>query len=235
MFWISYVGRIHRTGPLHMAEFIFIRHGSTDNLEAAQWQGWSPVPLSVLGRRQAEATAARLAAEPPIERIFASPLARTWETAQIVAAVIGTEVEQCDALKERMTATRLWGVAHAGSLDYITQAQAHSLDPDWSYEDEESWRLVAVRVQAIVALMRARRPGDGRFVFVTHGLTLRMLSAALLAGIERRLEDWLLVYQNLGSPGCCSITRFSGEVVGIPLQSWNDTAHLEFLNRSPGR
>jgi len=204
-----------------MTEFILIRHGSTENLEAGQWQGWSPVPLSRLGEQQARAAALWVAARAPVERVFSSPIARARQTAEIVAAAVSAEVENCDALKERMTATRLWGVEHAASLDYSAGARAHRLDPEWRYEDEETWASLAARVLDAIALMQSLVAGGGRFVLVTHGITLRLITAALLAGADAPLRDWLGLAGRLGSPECCSVSRFSAGEDGLRLEGWN--------------
>jgi len=210
-----------------VTEFVFVRHGSTQNLEAGQWQGWSPVPLSALGRAQALAAATRLAGEAPTERIFSSPLVRTRQTAEIISGATGAEIEDSEALKERMTATRLWGVAHADSLEYLTLQRAHRLDAGWSYEDEEPWPSLAARIRSIVALMHERSSHGGRFLFVTHGLTLRSLRAALQAGVEAPIEEWLRAYQDVPAPECCSLTVFSADANGIQLERWNDTSHFD--------
>lgn len=211
-----------------MTEFLFLRHGSTQNLELQQWQGWSPVPLSSLGRRQAQAAAESLSGQGCIARVLSSPIARAQETAGIVASATNAEVEELDALKERMTATRLWGVGHADSLDYAAAAHKNRFDPGWRYEDEEPWPEVAARITRVVAAMQnlhAASP-DARFVLVTHGITLRMTAAALLLGVDAALADWLRVADNLGPPECCSITRFEAGPHGMRLSAWNDTGHL---------
>jgi probable phosphoglycerate mutase len=59
------------------------------------------VPLTVLGREQAGALAARLAAITRPERIVASPFARARETAAILAAHLQLVVETDAALRER--------------------------------------------------------------------------------------------------------------------------------------
>jgi broad specificity phosphatase PhoE len=214
-----------------MAEFLVVRHGSTENLEAQQWQGWSPVPLSALGREQAQLVARRLATAGEIERIYASPLARAFQTAETIAQAANLSVHEMEALKERMTPTRLWGMAHADTPDYASGSLEHRFDPAWAYEDEEPWEALAARIREVVALMHQLIPTSGRFVLVTHGITVRLLAAALLAGQDSPLEEWLRVYNGLGSPHCCSIAAFAGGANGLHLERWNDTSHLEPLSR----
>ena len=65
-----------------------LRHGQTEHTPERRFSGRNDLPLSRTGRAEAEAAAAR-AAELGIEVIVASPLRRTRETAEIVAADAG--------------------------------------------------------------------------------------------------------------------------------------------------
>ena len=65
-----------------------LRHGQTEHTPERRYSGRNDLPLSRTGRAEAEAAAAR-AAELGIEVIVASPLRRTRETAEIVAAALG--------------------------------------------------------------------------------------------------------------------------------------------------
>ena len=69
-----------------MTRLLLIRHGANDAHKEGVLIGWTPgVHLNQEGRAQAEALARRLA---PVEiaAMYASPLERTLETAEIVAA-----------------------------------------------------------------------------------------------------------------------------------------------------
>lgn len=61
--------------------------------------GWTDVPLAPAGRRQARGLARRLA-EIPLQRIYASDLRRSLETARPVAAEHGLPVEATADLRE---------------------------------------------------------------------------------------------------------------------------------------
>ncbi|KKK94352.1 hypothetical protein LCGC14_2683730, partial [marine sediment metagenome] len=61
-----------------------IRHGESTYNAEGRIQGQSDVPLSELGRRQGEAVAAALRAE-PVEAIYSSPLRRAMQTAEPLA------------------------------------------------------------------------------------------------------------------------------------------------------
>jgi broad specificity phosphatase PhoE len=213
-----------------MTEFIFVRHGSTQNLELQQWQGWSTVPLSELGREQARLAASLLQNDVPIDRVLSSPIARASETAGIIAETVDVDVEHLDELMERMAATRLWGVAHADSLEYVKGAREHRFDPDWRFEDEESWQDLAGRVVRVVRLMQdlstEGASAVSRIVLVTHGITLRMIAAALLVGADAALSHWLRIADGLGEIGCCSVSRFEIRPDAVRLLAWNQTGHL---------
>ena len=76
-----------------------LRHGQTEHTPERRFSGRNDLPLSRTGRAEAEAAAARVA-ELGIEVIVASPLRRTRETAEIVAATLGLPVEFDDDLVE---------------------------------------------------------------------------------------------------------------------------------------
>jgi broad specificity phosphatase PhoE/ribonuclease HI len=69
-----------------------LRHGQTEHTPERRFSGRNELPLSLTGRAEAEAAAARMA-ELGIEVVVASPLRRTRETAEIVAASLGLPIE----------------------------------------------------------------------------------------------------------------------------------------------
>ncbi|MFE0181705.1 bifunctional RNase H/acid phosphatase [Streptomyces olivaceus] len=92
-------------GPPDMgapATFVLLRHGETPLTPQKRFSGsgGSDPSLSPVGREQAEKVAASLARRGTVEAIVASPLARTRETAGIVAARLGLEVAVDEGLRE---------------------------------------------------------------------------------------------------------------------------------------
>ncbi|MFF7555421.1 bifunctional RNase H/acid phosphatase [Streptomyces olivaceus] len=92
-------------GPPDMgapATFVLLRHGETPLTPQKRFSGsgGSDPSLSPVGREQAEKVAASLARRGTVEAIVASPLARTRETAGIVAARLGLEVAVEEGLRE---------------------------------------------------------------------------------------------------------------------------------------
>ncbi|MFJ4274190.1 bifunctional RNase H/acid phosphatase [Streptomyces coelicoflavus] len=92
-------------GPPDMgapATFVLLRHGETPLTPQKRFSGsgGSDPSLSSVGREQAERVAESLARRGTIEAVVASPLARTRETAGIVAARLGLEVAVDEGLRE---------------------------------------------------------------------------------------------------------------------------------------
>src|SRR5574342_1066726 len=67
-----------------MLHLMLVRHGESEWNAQRRYQGQSDVPLSALGRRQAQLVAGRLAGV-KIDAAYASDLVRAWETASAIA------------------------------------------------------------------------------------------------------------------------------------------------------
>ncbi|MBR5474123.1 MAG: histidine phosphatase family protein, partial [Lachnospiraceae bacterium] len=76
-----------------------VRHGETDWNLVRRIQGNADIPLNEKGRAVARATAEAIK-EMPIDVIFSSPLVRARETAEILVAGRGMEVQVDSRLKE---------------------------------------------------------------------------------------------------------------------------------------
>ncbi|MZE70235.1 bifunctional RNase H/acid phosphatase [Streptomyces sp. SID5789] len=92
-------------GPPDMgapATFVLLRHGETPLTPQKRFSGsgGSDPSLSSVGREQAERVAASLARRGTVQAIVASPLARTRETAGIVADRLGLDVTIEEGLRE---------------------------------------------------------------------------------------------------------------------------------------
>ncbi|MFI7347802.1 bifunctional RNase H/acid phosphatase [Streptomyces sp. NPDC049936] len=92
-------------GPPDMgapATFVLLRHGETPLTPQKRFSGsgGGDPSLSSVGREQAERVAASLARRGTVQAVVASPLARTRETAGIVADRLGLEVTIEEGLRE---------------------------------------------------------------------------------------------------------------------------------------
>lgn len=87
--------------PLFSARFLFVRHGESEANAEKVIGGSRDVPLTDRGRQEAADAANQLANE-TIGSIIASPMLRTWETAEIIAASINCEdVQPIAGITER--------------------------------------------------------------------------------------------------------------------------------------
>jgi len=211
-------------------EYIFVRHGITENLEGGRIQGWSDAPLSARGRQQAQAAARRLKSLGGIVAIYSSPVYRTMETARIIGDMLGLPVEPLPALAERRMPSRFWGKRRDEITDYLEEFARHTHDPDWAYEDEDSLRTTVERAREAVCFLRAHADEPGVTVLVTHGTILRFIVATLLLPAEAPLPQWADIHAALLGPQPCAFAEVaSGAGGALAMRTWNDCAHLDGL------
>ena len=78
---------------------VLVRHGETDWNRERRYQGHADTPLNTAGRRQARELATILRSD-GLSAVYTSPLRRASETATIVAAELGLEARELEALRE---------------------------------------------------------------------------------------------------------------------------------------
>lgn len=155
-----------------MTLLTLIRHGQTDwNLER-RIQGSTDIPLNDTGREDAR-TAAALLAGGTHHRIFASPLARAKETAQIIANELGLQSpESTYGMRER----------EFGDGEGMLVEEYLAAYSDWHGLPRGAESMEQVRDRAVDALHKiasaARRrsaPTAESVIVVTHGGVIRSL------------------------------------------------------------
>ncbi|MBW8765435.1 MAG: bifunctional RNase H/acid phosphatase [Geodermatophilales bacterium] len=160
-----------------------LRHGQTEHTPERRFSGRNDLPLSRIGRREAEDAAERLAGL-GIDAIVASPLARTRETAEIVADVLGLPVEFDDDLVE----------LDFGDLEGLTLEEAKAKHPlavrrfgsDVTVAAPGGESVADVSARVARARRRILSRHAGRTVLVVSHVTpiKLMLAAALEVGDE---------------------------------------------------
>lgn len=149
-----------------------VRHGQTDWNLARRIQGSTDIPLNETGRAHAREAAAILAGGTH-HAIYASPLVRAHETAQIIAGEIGlAEPDLVPDLRERE-----FGEAEGMLVaDYIDRYG------DWHAEVPQAESFAQVGERALVALDRIARASRRRsspvaesVIVVAHGGVIRAL------------------------------------------------------------
>jgi broad specificity phosphatase PhoE len=153
-------------------EVVLVRHGETEWSRAGKHTGRTDVPLTPLGRQQAQAVGAALKAW-RFARVLTSPLERAAETCRL--AGYGDVAELRDELEE-------WDY---GAYEGRTTAEIREERPSWTLwregvPDGETAAEVGARVDRIVAELRSLAADAAVF---GHGHTLRVLAARWL-GLE---------------------------------------------------
>lgn len=128
-------------------KLIFLRHGESEYnlLGRCNADPVVAVPLTPLGRRQAEAAAERLR-DLPIRRMYVSRLQRAQETAAVINASHCARIHVDTRLDDRNT-----GFEGLQVKDYL-RAMSGAPDPyDWKAPTGESYREMVARVHAFLA------------------------------------------------------------------------------------
>lgn len=161
----------------------YIRHGQNPaNLTGELSCRWVDYPLTGHGVEQAQALAGLLSREPAPAAIYASPLRRAAQTAQILATRLGVPVCTLEELRE-LDVGDLEGRSDAQAWElFLDVAYAwHAGDHDRAYPGGEDFRQVLARLRA--ALTRALdHPPGSRVLVVAHDGLIRAALPALCPG-----------------------------------------------------
>ncbi|MFJ4555937.1 bifunctional RNase H/acid phosphatase [Streptomyces massasporeus] len=159
------------------ATFVLLRHGETPLTPQKRFSGsgGTDPSLSDVGRDQAERAAAMLARRGTIQAVVSSPLARTRQTAGIVAARLGLDVAIDDGLRE----------TDFGAWEGLTFAEVRERHPDdlnaWLASPDaeptgggESFAATATRLAATRDKLVAAHAGR-TVLLVTHVTPIKTL------------------------------------------------------------
>lgn len=200
-----------------MTRLVLIRHGQSEWNSQHRVQGHSGSGLTERGRRQADGTAAWVAATHPTARLVTSDLPRCRETAAPIAASLGVT-----AVEDRQVRERSFGRWEGLTLDEI-----EAVDPDlwrrWrSGQDvvrEVGGESGADLTERVAAAFTAHTDGLGEgdtVVVVTHG-------GPVWHGMHALLD---LPWATLGGVGNAAVTELVRGADGWWCESWNQTSHL---------
>jgi broad specificity phosphatase PhoE len=163
-----------------------VRHGQTAWNAAGRMQGSVDIPLNEVGRAQARASAATLAAR-PIGAVIASDLSRARETAEAIAAPHGLEVATDAGLRERHYGVVEGRIYEEAKAEYGDRWDEILRGDEGAFEGGESTHQHYDRVAAVLAGLLAAPPAR-ELVVVSHAGTVRRARAYLNGGLEQ--EDW---------------------------------------------
>ena len=164
-----------------------MRHGQVHNPRRRVYgrlPGWT---LSEKGRLQAEEVARALAGR-PVAALYASPLERARETAEILARTLGLPVQVRDDLMESALAAQWEGLSWPEVwLLHAREWQTYRKRP-LEMKAPEPLAALATRMAAAVRALAAAHAG-GEVVAVSHGDPIRAAVLALTGGDLARLHD----------------------------------------------
>lgn len=194
---------------------VVVRHGRTASNRAGLLLGRSDPGLDDLGRRQAAAVAAALG---PVDRVVASPLLRTRETAAAVADAAGVTIE----VDERWIEVDYgdWDGRPVAEVDADTWAQWRA-DPDFAPPGGESLAAVDRRVRAACAELIADA-ADRTVVVVSHVSPIKATLAWALGVHED--QSVAVSWRSFVTPA--SVMRIGVGPAGPSLRVFNDQSHL---------
>lgn len=183
-------------------KLLLVRHGETDGNVERRLQGPDD-PLTERGRRQARELATHLAGRADIVALYASPLARAWETAGAIGGELGIDPVPRPGLAEI-------DIGDAAGLTFDEWAERHP-DQAKRFGDDglefrwpggESGRDVAVRTAAeIEDVLETHRRETGAVVLVSHGGALAWILSHLLGESDDKWPSDHMLLEN------CSVTE----------------------------
>jgi len=202
----------------HATRILAIRHGETAWNVDTRIQGQLDVPLNDTGRWQAQRLG-RAVADERIDAVYASDLARAYETAQAVATESGQPIVTDSGLRER----------HFGEFEGFTWKE---IQQRWPQESEgwgereldvapargESLRQFCARCVAAATRIAAAHPGQ-TVAMIAHGGVMDCLYRAASRISLHAPRSWQL--------GNASINRLLYTPQGFTLVGWSDTHHLD--------
>jgi 2,3-bisphosphoglycerate-dependent phosphoglycerate mutase len=202
---------------------LLVRHGETEWNRSGLVQGWTDVPLTDLGRRQAGALAASVAPKNP-RVIYSSDSERAWETAEIMRAdlaALGHHLPPVLIRRDLREINR--GVWEGRNWQDIVAEdpvlyRACRTDPDAAPEGGESHRQLADRARRVLGSIAAAHP-DQTVAVVAHGRFI--WAARLIATTEPLNPDILPVVPN------ASWNELLIGPDGWRIGEWAHVAHLE--------
>jgi probable phosphoglycerate mutase len=186
------------------------------------------VPLSALGRAQAEAFGRWLAGRRPEapQVVVASPYRRAADTARVALEAAGLDLRV--HLDERLREREL------GTLDLLTRAGVTARFPDEQRRRDrlgkfyyrppggESWVDVALRLRSLRDTLGREHPGR-RVLVVTHEVVILMMRYLL-----EELDEQTVLAMGGGQLANCSVTAYETDGRGRPqLRTVDWTAPLE--------
>lgn len=194
-----------------------VRHGETDWNASRRLQGSTDIELNAVGRAQADLVAGWFGPV-GLDAIYASPLARTVQTAMPLVTQRDLSLQLMPELAERH-----FGIFQGLTPEEVSQQfpEGHrrwqARDPDFCPQGGESLRDFAQRVQTGLQGLISRHLGHSIAVF-SHGGVLDIVYRFAKQLDLQAVRDWPL--PNAGIQQLLACTQF------VEVLDWGITDHL---------
>jgi broad specificity phosphatase PhoE len=175
------------------------RHGETDWNRDGRWQGNSDTPLNERGREQARELAGEL---DTVDVVYSSDLVRARETAEIVAARLGREVELDSRLRERGFGA--WEGLTSVEIEsqFAEEHRRWRAGEGFGADDAEPFDSFAARIHAFLEDVLRLHPAEDVLV-IAHGGSIRVIHA-LATG-----RDYIRDHRLIPAMANCVVARYT--------------------------
>jgi len=201
-----------------MTRILLTRHGHVDGIKPKRFRGRENLPLTALGKRQAEAVAARIAREAKPVAVYTSGLQRCIDTGAAIGKACGVSSSVLDGLMDLD-----YGQWQMRTHDELKAEQPelfhlwHDAPQLMRFPGGESLQDVMARTTEALRHVLDRHPGE-TVVMVGHDCTNRTL-------LMQILDQPVSAYWKLVQDPCC-LNEFEIDGAWMQVQRINDTAGL---------
>ncbi len=200
-------------------QLVLTRHGEVEGIDPPRFRGRAELPLTNLGRRQAQALGRSLAREFHPRELAASPMQRCRDTADEIARATGVTARVEPGINDFDYGIWQWKTHDEIERKFPREFALWMSAPQWlRFPGGESLETVALRTAD--ALREALdHHADDTVVWVAHEGVNRVI-------LLRALDLPLSAYWRIGQDPCCINVieiRSDGDV---RVKRMNDTAHL---------
>lgn len=202
---------------------LLVRHGRSE-LNLKHVHQYRETALSEHGRKEAEATARRLAAY-HVGAVLSSRYIRAADTARIIGKAMGRRVVYTDLLNEWRTPSEIQGKSFGEvKVGSIYAEHLRNIDNEgWHYSDEENSFDLRERAKRLVRYLSRRK--SGTVVAVTHAAVIDMLIALSVFGDGVTGSEFRNIRQSFrcDNAGITEIGIMDG---AVKVLRFNDRAHI---------
>jgi probable phosphoglycerate mutase len=201
-----------------MTRIVLTRHGHVEGISPPRFRGQTETPLTERGRRQAGATAARIAAGWEPRAVYTSPMGRCVATGQAIANACGISSEALADLIDFNYGAWQWRTheeVRAGWPELF--AAWHATPHLVRFPDGDALQDLVARTANALRLMLTRHLGD-TIVLVGHETANR---AILLQLLDQPLSSYWRLAQDT-----CALNEIDISGGTVRVLRVNETSHL---------